>query len=149
MSGQELALLTLITPYFLSTRPLFLPSSTKEQAFSGDPDSPPYIPTWYEMLTTKRGQVIAYLVQYSALVAFASKSPAVRLAVVAVSCAIGVQREVLLWAGLVKGQERKRGYWATVAVLGFAVAAGLKGANHTNNPSECCLDHQYGLKQES
>jgi hypothetical protein len=131
VAGQEFTLLTLLTPFFLPTTPFFLPSNAETG-----------IKTWFQMLRSKKGQTIATLVQYSALGAWISDSPVVRLGIVGLSCAAMIQREVVLWAGLVKGEGKAEGrgvrYWSVVVVLGFVSASLSKHVNHGNNPSEFC-----------
>lgn len=129
IAGQEFTLLTLLTPFFLPTTPFFLPATAETG-----------IKTWFQMLRSKKGQVVATLVQYSALVAWTSDSPVVRLIIVGLSCATMIQREVVLWAGLVKGEGKAEGrgikYWSVMVVLGFMSASLSKHVNHGNNPSE-------------
>ncbi|KAF6759901.1 Frag1/DRAM/Sfk1 family-domain-containing protein [Ephemerocybe angulata] len=149
IAGAELALLSLLTPAFLNTTPFFLPSKIPNTADADGGSSTTGIPTWFEMLRTKQGQVYAYLVQYVGLVAFLSPSPAVRLAAVTLSVGVGVQREVVLWSGAVegegaKGTPRGRRYWSVVSVVAFVGASAVKGVNHGNNPIWPFIDPKNG-----
>ncbi|EAU85636.2 hypothetical protein CC1G_06349 [Coprinopsis cinerea okayama7 len=131
IAGQELALLSLLSPAFLTLSPLFFP-----------------VPSTATFLSSRKGQVIAYLAQFSALLAYLSKSPLVRLAIVTPSCAIMMQREVVLLSGLVSGDGTKSGkglgYWGTITTLGFIVASLSKHANHGNNPIWPFIDPKNG-----
>lgn len=152
IAGAEAALFALLTPALLSTTPFFLPSTPKSapSANKTEDETGIHIPTWYAMLRTRRGQVVAYLVQYTALLAFLSNSPSVRLGVVFVAVSAMTAREVVLWAGLVEGEGEEDGhgwsYWSVVSVSAFVVASGLKGVNHGNNPSKLtsCVCSPYG-----
>ncbi|KAJ2911915.1 hypothetical protein MD484_g8496, partial [Candolleomyces efflorescens] len=137
VAGQEFTLLTLLTPFFLPTTPFFLPSNAETG-----------IKTWFQMLRTKKGQTIASLVQYGALGAWMSDSPVVRLGIVGLSCATMIQREVVLWAGLVKGEGKAEGrgvgYWSVMVLLGFMSASLSKHVNHGNNPIWPFVDPKNG-----
>lgn len=123
VAGQELALLTLLSPILLT-------SGLAVQ------------------LSTRLGQSMAYWAQFSALAAFLSKSPLYRLGIVAISCAVMMQREVILLAGLVTGEGTQSGkgvgYWSIVTTLGFTVASLSKHANHGNNPIWPFIDAENG-----
>ncbi|KAJ2926820.1 hypothetical protein H1R20_g10260, partial [Candolleomyces eurysporus] len=137
IAGQEFTLLTLLTPFFLPTTPFFLPANAETG-----------IKTWFQMLRSKKGQTIASLVQYAALGAWTSDSPVVRLGIVGLSCATMIQREVVLWAGLVKGEGKAQGrgvrYWSVMVVLGFVSASLSKHVNHGNNPIWPFIDPKNG-----
>lgn len=113
VSGQELALLSLLSPALL-------------------------VSSLAVHLSTRMGQVMAYYAQFGALVAFLSSSPVVRLGVVAISCAVMMQREVVLLAGLVTGEGAKNGkglgYWSVRKLLFHA-------ANESDVQGPFCSDY--------
>jgi len=131
VAGQELTLLSLLSPIFLSFSPFFLP-----------------VPNLATILSTRNGQVVAYLLQFSALLAFLSPSPLHRLIIVTFSCMIMMQREVVLMTGLVRGEGKSDGkgtsYWGILTTLGFIISALSKHANHSNNPIWPFIDPKNG-----
>ncbi|TFK20701.1 hypothetical protein FA15DRAFT_673223 [Coprinopsis marcescibilis] len=125
IAGQELALLSLLSPIFLG-------------AFS----------SLGSLLSSRTGQTVAYIIQFSSLFAFYSGSPFNRLIIVTFSCVVMMQRETVLLSGLVRGEGpqsgKPLGYWGVVTTLGFIVSSLSKHANHGNNPIWPFIDPKNG-----
>jgi hypothetical protein len=125
VAGQELALLTTLSPVFLCIAPL------------------------RDALRTKAGLLILNLFSFSGLLAFASDNPLHRLFIISVATAASVIRQVLDWSGFTGSDVTYHSIGTSnhflakiccekisVMALGLIVSSLSKHANHTNNPGE-------------
>lgn len=131
IAGQELALLTTLSPVFLS------------------------ITSLRNALATKGGLLILHVFSFSGLLAFALDSPLHRFFVVSFAIAVIMIRQVLDWTGLtgtsvtyqamrecVSLIVRLNHQCSIVTGLGLVVSSLSKYYNHSNNPSKY-MWHSY------
>jgi hypothetical protein len=125
IAGQELALLTTLSPVFLCIAPL------------------------RDALRTKAGLLILHLFSFSGLLAFVSDNPLHRLFIVSAATAASVIRQVLDWSGFTGSDVTYHSIGMSkyflakvccekisVMALGLIVSSLSKHANHSNNPGE-------------
>ncbi|KAF8638712.1 hypothetical protein AX17_002007 [Amanita inopinata Kibby_2008] len=107
IAGQELALVSTLTPIFLSITPLL------------------------NMLRTTRGLAMLHLLSFSGLLAYALDKPLHRLFIVSFATAVSMLLQVIDWSGL-SGSDI--GYQAILTGLGLIISSLSKHFNHSNNP---------------
>lgn len=107
IAGQELALLTTLSPLFLCNASL------------------------RNVLRTKEGLLALHILSFSGLLAYALDSPLHRLFVVSFANAVIMIRHVLDWTGLTGSNVT---YQAMLVGLGLFLSSLSKHFNHSNNP---------------
>ena len=141
ISGQEIAVFSVLSPLLLSLK------SPKHYLFSSKGQRQD---TLLDYVTTRGGQVAMHLTSVVGLAAYAIPSPLGRLFAVSFATIIATLRQVVVWAGMVEG-ENDVGYQAVgklrhpslcilrangsiVFGLGVTLSSVLKQANRSNNP---------------
>ncbi|KAI0749855.1 Frag1/DRAM/Sfk1 family-domain-containing protein [Daedaleopsis nitida] len=117
ISGQELALLSTLSPIFLGIAPF------KEWAH------------------TREGRTILHGLSFIGLLAYVSKSPLVRLLLVTFANSAASVGAAVQWFG---GEDRDVAYQALLTGLGYLVSSLSKHANHSNNPVWPFVNEQSG-----
>ncbi|KAI9001545.1 Frag1/DRAM/Sfk1 family-domain-containing protein [Trametes punicea] len=117
ISGQELALLSMVSPVCLG------------------------IPPFREWAKTREGRAILHGLTLIGLAAYAVPSPLGRLLLVSFASAAASIRAAIDW---LEGHGEEVTYQALVAGLGFLVSSISKHANHGNNPIWPFIDGRSG-----
>ncbi|KAF9466466.1 Frag1/DRAM/Sfk1 family-domain-containing protein [Collybia nuda] len=107
IAGQELALLSTLSPVFLGIAPLL---------------------AWTR---TRGGLTTLHLLSFTGLAAYALEEPLHRLLVVTPATGAVVMRQVVEWAGV---EAVDVGYQGVLMGLGLLVSSLSKHVNHSNNP---------------